>query len=357
MTITDLSGCWEVCLDESKADALPTKYPDRISLPDSTSNAGLGALNTEMEYGCLTDLHKFEGFAWLRREVEIIPGMSGKNLTLFLERTRKTRVYIDGNQIGEYCSLCTPHRYDLTGLPAGKHELIIRVDNTDYPTGGGHLTSRDTQTNWNGIVGRIELQSYSAYPEHVYAIPDPDKKTLHVRARIKGAHCGTASLRVFDVTQEYGSAAAEFSDEKPLECDINLSDSAPLWSDSDPAPLSLELDLDGDRCTVTAGLRRMSADDRTMLINGRQTFLRGKHDGLVFPQTGYMPTDVDSWLKFFETLSEYGINHVRYHTCCPPDAAFEAADILGIYLQPELPFWGTVPDEFGAEHEFLREEG
>ena len=165
MTITDLSGRWEVCLDESKADALPTKYPDRISLPDSTSNAGLGALNTEMEYGCLTDLHKFEGFAWFRREVEIIPEMSGKNLTLFLERTRKTRVYIDGNQIGEYCSLCTPHRYDLTGLPAGKHELIIRVDNTDYPTGGGHLTSRDTQTNWNGIVGRIELQSYSAYPE------------------------------------------------------------------------------------------------------------------------------------------------------------------------------------------------
>lgn len=357
MTITDLSGRWEVCLDESKADALPTKYPDRISLPDSTSNAGLGALNTEMEYGCLTDLHKFEGFAWFRREVEIIPEMSGKNLTLFLERTRKTRVYIDGNQIGEYCSLCTPHRYDLTGLPAGKHELIIRVDNTDYPTGGGHLTSRDTQTNWNGIVGRIELQSYSAYPEYVYAIPDPDKKTLHVRARIKGAHCGTASLRVFDVTQEYGSAAAEFSDEKPLECDIKLSDSAPLWSDSDPAPLSLELDLDGDRCTVTTGLRRMSADDRTLLINGRQTFLRGKHDGLVFPQTGYMPTDVDSWLKFFETLGEYGINHVRYHTCCPPDAAFEAADILGIYLQPELPFWGTVPDEFGAEHEFLREEG
>ena len=93
MTITDLSGRWEVCLDESKADALPTKYPDRIGLPDSTSNAGLGALNTEMEYGCLTDLHKFEGFAWFRREVEIRPEMSGKNLTLFLERTRKTLAF------------------------------------------------------------------------------------------------------------------------------------------------------------------------------------------------------------------------------------------------------------------------
>lgn len=186
MTITDLSGRWEVCLDENKTDALPQKYPDRINLPDSTSNAGLGALNTETEYGCLTDLHKFEGYAWFRREVEITPAMSDKNLTLFLERTRKTRVYVDGKQIGEYCSLCTPHRYDLTGLPAGKHELIIRVDNTDYPTGGGHLTSRDTQTNWNGIVGRIELQSYSAYPEYGLCDSRPGQEVASRSRKDKG---------------------------------------------------------------------------------------------------------------------------------------------------------------------------
>ncbi|MBP1578625.1 MAG: beta-galactosidase [Oscillospiraceae bacterium] len=357
MQITDLSGQWEVFLDENKQDSLPEKYPDRISMPDSTSNAGLGKLNAETEYGCLTDLHKFEGFAWFRRTINITPEMAAQNLTLFLERTRKTRVYLDGKLIGDYCSLCTPHRYSLTGTAPGEHQLVVRVDNTDYPTGGGHLTSRDTQTNWNGIVGRLELQSYSARPEYIYAVPDPEKRSLHVRARIVGADCGSASLRVFDLTDDYGSANAEFSMDEPLECDIALSDNTPLWSDYDPAPLSLELTIGGERYTVTTGLRRLSGDGRTLLINGRQTFLRGKHDGLVFPQTGYMPTDVDSWLKFFGTLSEYGINHVRYHTCCPPDAAFEAADILGIFLQPELPFWGTVPDEFGVEHEFLREEG
>ena len=357
MQITDLSGQWEVFLDENKQDSLPEKYPDRISLPDSTSNAGLGKLNAETEYGCLTDLHKFEGFAWFRRTISITPEMAAQNLTLFLERTRKTRVYLDGKLIGDYCSLCTPHRYSLTGTAPGEHQLVVRVDNTDYPTGGGHLTSRDTQTNWNGIVGRLELQSYSARPEYIYAVPDPEKRLLHVRAPIVGADCGSASLRVFDLTDDYGSANTKFSRDEPLECDIALSDNTPLWSDYDPAPLSLELTIGGERYTVTTGLRRLYGDDRTLLINGRQTFLRGKHDGLVFPQTGYMPTDVDSWLKFFGTLSEYGINHVRYHTCCPPDAAFEAADILGIFLQPELPFWGTVPDEFGVEHEFLREEG
>lgn len=357
MIIKDLSGKWSVFLDESKNGAMPERYPDTIVLPDSTSNAGLGKLNTEIEYGCLTDLHKFEGFAWFRRTVEITQEMSEKNITLFLERTRKTTLYIDGSRVGSFCSLCAPHRYSLDGITAGKHELVICVDNTDYPTGGGHLTSRDTQTNWNGILGRIELQCYSAYPEYVYAIPDPEKRCVHVRADMVGAPTGRTELRVFDISQEYGSAGVEYTTEKPLECDIMLSEDTPLWSDRSPDRLQLEISCGEDSRIVTIGLRRLSHKDKTLLINGEQTFLRGKHDGMVFPQTGYMPTDTESWLKVFETAMEYGINHYRYHTCCPPEAAFEAADMLGIYMQPELPFWGTIPDEFGEEHNFLREEG
>ena len=70
--------------------------------------------------------------------------------------------------------------------------------------------------------------------------------------------------------------------------------------------------------------------------------LRGKHDGLIFPKTGYAPTDVNEWLRVLGIAKSYGINHYRFHTCCPPDAAFTAADLLGIYMEPELPFWGTI---------------
>lgn len=357
MIIADLSGQWDVFLDENKAERLPENYTDIITLPNSTSNAGLGKLNSETEYGCLTDLHKFEGYAWFRRNIEITPEMADKNITLFLERTRKTRLFLDGKPAGSYCSLCAPHRYSLNGIAPGKHELVICVDNTDYPTGGGHLTSRDTQTNWNGILGRIELQAYNAYPEAVCVIPDLNSRSVHVRAEIVGALSGKALLRVFDDTREYGRVSAAFTEAIPLECDISLSGAVPLWSDASPSLLKLEIDVAGDKRTVTFGMRRLSSDDRTLLINGRQTFLRGKHDGMVFPDTGFMPADVKSWLRVFETAIEYGINHYRYHTCCPPEAAFEAADILGIYMQPELPFWGTIPEEFGEEHEFLRQEG
>ncbi|MGN0688209.1 MAG: beta-galactosidase [Oscillospiraceae bacterium] len=357
MITIDLSGKWDVCLDREMHTLSPVNFPDSIILPDSTSNAGLGEVNTEIEYGCLTDMHKFEGYAWFRRYIDIPSEADGKCITLFLERTRMTAVYIDGRECRFGNSLCTPHRFRLNGLSVGTHELIIRVANVDYPTSGGHMTSRDTQTNWNGILGRIELQCFEAYPEAVYVFPDVERKSVAVRAEIVGADFGTAKLRVFDDDREYAAASASFSADGKLECVLPLLQDVPLWDEFSPKLLSLEIDTGSDSRTISFGMREMKSDGTRLLVNGRESFLRGKHDGLVFPKTGYAPTDVSDWLEVFSRAKEYGINHYRFHTCCPPEAAFTAADIMGIYMQPELPFWGTIPDEFGDEHNYLRDEG
>ncbi len=357
MITIDLSGQWAVCLDKQKRWLLPENYNDIITLPNTTSAAQIGEPCSEIEYGCLTDTYKFEGFAWFKRTIEVTPEMEGKNLTLFIERTRKTMVYMDGRERGCCDSLCAPHRYGFNGLAVGTHELVIRVDNTDYPTGGGHMTSRDTQTNWNGILGRIELQAYDAYPEAVTILPDVEGKSVTVRAEIVGADFGKAYLRVYDGTDTYGECYAQFESGKAMECTIPLKGFVPLWDEFSPALLNLEINIGGDSRIIPFGMREIKGNGRKLLINGRQTFFRGKHDGMVFPKTGYAPTDTESWLKVLKTAKDYGINHYRFHTCCPPEAAFEAADILGVYMQPELPFWGTIPDEFGEEHNYLRDEG
>ncbi len=357
MIINDLSGQWAVCLDKEKRWLLPESYSYTISLPNTTSAAQLGEKNTEIEYGCLTDEYKFEGFAWFKRSIEVTPDMEGKNLTLFIERTRKTTVFMDGRERGSFNSLCGPHRYNFSGLSVGTHELIIRVDNTDYPTGGGHMTSRDTQTNWNGICGRIELQAYDAYPEAVTILPDVNNKTVTVRAEIVGAELGKAYLKVYDGVDIFGEGYAQFEKDSVMECTIPLKGFVPLWDEFEPHLLSLDINIGGDTRTLRFGMREIRGEGRKLLINGRESFFRGKHDGMVFPKTGYAPADTESWLRVLKTAKSYGINHYRFHTCCPPEAAFEAADILGVYMQPELPFWGTIPDEFGEEHNYLREEG
>ena len=91
--------------------------------------------------------------------------------------------------------------------------------------------------------------------------------------------------------------------------------------------------------------------------NGHPVFLRGKHDAAVWPLTGHVDMTMEGWMKYLGICKAYGINHVRFHSWCPPEAAFVAADSLGIYLQPELPFWGSFDDKDEVLMRFLHQEG
>jgi hypothetical protein len=82
-------------------------------------------------------------------------------------------------------------------------------------------------------------------------------------------------------------------------------------------------------------------------INGKPVLLRGEANNAQFPLTGYPPMEKAEWRKIFKLFKDFGLNHFRGHTWTPPAAAFEAADELGLYLQPELPNGGSIEEEPG----------
>lgn len=385
--LISLEGEWGLHLDGDKT-GLTKPCRDTILLPGTTSHAQKGPKHEEKLTGALTDPYLFEGYAWYVKEIEIPADLAARPCYLFLERTRKTTVWLDDQELGSQDSLNTPHRYVLTGLlKAGRHTLTVRVDNTDYPTRGGHLTSPDTQTNWNGITGRMELQFYgSAYLTNIQVYPDVDSHSVTLKAHLNGAGASTVTLSAasWNVETDNGasertyplaysptdshSANATTSSSTDISLHYPLGDDALLWSEFAPRLYRLTVDLRDaqgelvDREEVVFGLRAFKANHDKFTINGAKTFLRGKHDGLVFPLTGYAPTDVEEWLRILRIAQSYGINHYRFHTCCPPEAAFTAADILGIYMEPELPFWGTItedgePNHNQAEQDYLIQEG
>lgn len=115
-----------------------------------------------------------------------------------------------------------------------------------------------------------------------------------------------------------------------------------------PAPTSL---------TTASRVRPLTIHGRQFYADGHPVFLRGKHDACVWPLTGHVPMDLESWRQYLGKCQRYGINHVRFHSWCPPEAAFTAADELGIYLQPELPFWGDFNAADTVLMTFLHKEG
>lgn len=364
-----LAGQWALQLDGQKLGP-SANYPEVIELPGSTSAAGLGPINETVDLGNLSEPYRFEGHAYYKKSIHVPQELVDKNCLLYMERTRKTTLWIEGDLVGDYESLNGPHVYDLTGkIKAGDNEIIVRVDNTDYKTKGGHMTSPDTQTNWNGITGRIELQFQEKL--HIQKLRTFSRVTegaVGIELNLSDHLSGSIKIQFQDLSD--GKKVMEYEEEiegQQISMDVKLNQSLKLWSDVSPNLYEMTLQiLEGDKvidaCEQIYGHRDFRASGDKFTINGHRTFLRGKHDGLLFPMTGYAPTDVDTWVDVLTTMKTYGINHYRFHTCCPPEAAFAAADRVGIFMEPELPFWGTITDESYEDHKaeeqaYLIEEG
>ncbi|MBQ6676209.1 MAG: beta-glucuronidase [Ruminococcus sp.] len=362
----DISGEWQLYMDKT-GKSREYSYNDTIILPSTTSYSKKGEENTARETGHLTDTYKFEGAAWFRRKIKI-DSAEGERAELFLERTRLSALFIDGCFCGRCDSLNTPHTYDITPFAdGGEHDVQICVKNIGYPTGGGHLTSPDTQTNWNGITGRMEIRFYSRERlSEIRIFPNIATGKVTVKGCISYALDVRVSVKSFNSKKTHTPPTQSFK-LKPgrlLEFTFkyDMGKDLLLWSEHEPALYKMTIEAGEDKYEYIFGMRKFSHNGEKFLINGKPTFLRGKHDGLIFPKTGFAPTDVDEWLRVLGIAKSYGINHYRFHTCCPPEACFEAADRLGIYLEPQLPFWGTIhePGEEGynkEEQEYLVKEG
>ncbi len=368
ITKIDLSGVWRLALDKECRGIIPD-FDDEISLPDTTSHAGKGEDNPAREEGTLTDTKLFEGDAWFSKTVDLSCA-ENKTAKLYLERTRMTKLYIDGEYISSADSLTSPHIYDISRFADGKpHELTVCVTNVGYPTKGGHLTSPDTQTNWNGITGEISVRVFEkTHAEDVRAYTLFEQKAFKITGKIVGEKSGrlTVSAESFNLP-EGGCAHIPAPVEAVYENGgfsvvLPLGENARTWDEYSPELYKISVSVGNDTVTVTAGFKELKACSDKFYINGRKTFMRGKHDGLIFPKTGFAPTDTAEWIRILKISKSYGMNHYRFHTCCPPEAAFEAADIVGIYMEPQLPFWGTIqaPGEEGfneAEQNYLIAEG
>ena len=118
-----------------------------------------------------------------------------------------------------------------------------------------------------------------------------------------------------------------------------------LWDEFSPALYELTVSMTAksanrtfaDQQTVTFGMRKFATRGTQFTMNGRPVFLRGTLECAIFPLTGYPPTDVPSWQRIYRIIKSYGLNFIRFHSWCPPDAAFAAADLEGVMIQAEGP--------------------
>lgn len=357
--VLDLSGEWRCALDaadEGIAENWPsgnTDFPERIRLPGTTDLAGLGSPKTEAgthDY-FLTRRREHVGPAWYARVFEIPDDGAGPEFSLHLERVMwQSRVWVDGvESANAEDSLCAPHVHHLGRLAPGKHRLVLRVDNRMiHPIGDkGHAYGEQTQTCWNGVVGRIELHALP--PRRIEAVRVFPSLDGRVEVEISGTRSGDGPLKAAAFLIEHGrrleAVAADLTN-GAFQCRIPLALAGKprVWSEFDPALYQVAVRLmSGGAClderVIDFGFREVSRDGNKLLVNRMPAFLRGNLECALFPETGHPPADEASWERIWNVYRAHGLNHARFHSWCPPEAAFAAADRAGIYLQVEAPIW------------------
>jgi hypothetical protein len=393
----DLSGNWAFELDHDDVGVKDAWWQrplnETIHLPGSLQSQGFGdeiSINTtwtgdifdrtwfedpryepyrqpgqvKVPFWLQADRH-FTGAAWFQKVVDIPQDWEGRRVVLTLERPHwETRLWLDGEEIGSQLSLSTPHVYDLGGkLTTGLHRLTLRVDNRMIVNVGpnAHSMSDHTQTNWNGIAGRLEISAGSpCYIQNVQIYPDVQNKKITLHASLGKSLPEPVNGRLTLSALSYNTAESHTAPMKTIQVrlhqaeslvvvDYSLGPQAQLWDEFHPALYALNLDLETtindevqhDRQVVSFGLRQVGVQGTQIAVNGQKTFIRGTLECCIFPLTGYPPTDVDSWKRIIQICKDHGLNNIRFHSYCPPEAAFIAADELGFYYQVECASWAN----------------
>lgn len=312
----------------------------------------------------------YVGVAWYQKEIDIPEAWSSRPIELTLERTHwETTLFLDGVEMGKHESLSTPYRYTFSDLKPGKHTLTLRVDNRlNIPVGvNAHSVSDNTQSNWNGIVGAINLKvKPSLYIDDIQIYPNVSDKTIKVVVALEGNIGTNPSTLLLQVEKKDGSLVGA-----PHKIVINpkagmkqeavlfMGNDALLWSEHTPNLYTLRATIgDGNSKEEqyrTFGLREFKANGTRFEVNGQPIFLRGTLECCIFPLTGYPAMDNVYWTKIYSQCKAHGLNHVRFHSWCPPRVAFEVADSMGVYLQVECAGWTTVGDG-GYSDQWFRDE-
>ena len=375
--------------------------------PDAVLGNAAGEIDKDAPIATrFTRRHTYEGEARISRKITV-PDYGTDRLFVLAERARALRLLVDGEACAVFRqgTLSTPYIFELTGAAPGEHEFTFLSDNS-YPGMPkaaicySSAATDETQTNWNGILGECSMytrpqnfiDSLRVYPRAVkkeeknkaggYVLDvcvelAPGAKKVYKDAKIilQSEALAVGELEDTQTLTEIISCSGEGLTEagtdkeenpKTMEIwfrDLPLRENVKLWDEDEGNLYEMAVTLDNGmsaedkggstaECRTRFGIRSFGDNGSGRLaLNGRAIFLRGEANCAEYPETGHPPMTIPEWKEMLLKYRSYGINFVRFHSHCEPEAAFAAADELGMLLQPELSHWDP-KDAFGTEESY-----
>lgn len=378
----DLSGKWAFQTDvmDFRRGSLSPRYnhklQESITLPGITDEHQIGYKSPYRHIDRLTRVYEYMGPAWYQRDIEIPKEWAGKRIFMYFERTHwLSSIYVDTKEVSKIDYISVPHNHDLTDFvtPGKTHRFTVCIDNRfQYNTHKwNHAHTEFTQINWNGILGEMKLMAVDpVYIEDLQVYPDIANHAVKVKMQINNYTgkeiSGNATFAISGENYSLNKDIAISGKDSVIsfESTIQLGKKIQLWDEFNPYiyDITAKLNTTSDKGkyenekSATFGMREVAQGKNHVLLNNRPIHLRGTVENAVFPKTGYAPVEDPEWERIMKLMKQYGMNHMRFHSWCPPRAAFRMADKYGIYLEVEMPMWGKDAEPDENRYNFFRRE-
>ena len=365
-TDVDLSGVWRVegdglsLLGQRTSSSVEHTLGQRTSssvenahLPGTLAAAHLGRRWTERDFQTTMDLPQSEALAqewqyvgrtvW-SRTVDLSEADCRAPAELFLERVMwASTAFWDDKPLGTHDSLATPHVYPLPRLTPGRHTIRLEIDNSRRYNFSrqSHAYGPNMQAVWNGVLGQIVIRrAHPLRASRVFAA-FPANRTL--RVEVPEDFATTPETVRIDGLEITSISTAPSSRPGFKSLVLNLKSEPRPWCNT-PSPVLYELELRDIAADyverIRFGFRSLGVKDHALTLNGRRIFTRANVENANFAKDGTPWMTRSEWAAMLRRLrDEDGIDTIRFHTWCPPAAAFAAAEELGMFLQPEAGIW------------------
>ncbi len=290
---------------------------------------------------------------WYRRMFEVPSSMQGKRVRLhFGAVDYQARVWVNGRLAGSHVGGSVPFDFDVAPLlRAGENELVVNVFHD--VAGGSEPTGKQTHTisegcvytRTTGIWQSVWLEAVSSsFVQNISVTPDPDRSRVIIDAEVNGPGPGlTLTAEAFADGQSVGMDACPASG-PDNHLVLNLSQKR-LWEPGSPFLYDLKFTLARGAETVDEmssyfGLRSVSIQGRSILINGKRIFQRLILDQGFYPDGEWTAPSDEELKKDIERSMAAGFNGARLHQKVFEPRYLYWADKLGYLVWGEFPNWG-----------------
>jgi len=363
-----LDGEWDFAVDPQQQGEKEHWYRPDVPLPDAMkikvpgcweaqSVGGEGAsVSVTPEQRNRPLRGSYVGTAWYKKRVTIPPEWRGKELWLkFGGVHAQGWFWANGTFLSHDACYCGTYKYRVTDLVGADGSLVIAAKvRNDVPSGKGLF---GWIHRFGGLYRSVELDATPpVLVDYAYVQGDPDAKTAAVHVTLRSAAADAQPVEV-DVTiatldgRQAGRTSETVTIEGGQTSEVVITaalDPFEAWSPEHPHLYRADIVLkrDGgpsDGWVERFGVRKWEVRGGEFFLNNRPHFVRGFGDDWVYPLTICSPASREVHREHLGLARKFGFNYVRHHTHCEIPEFFDAADELGIMVQPELPYYGARP--------------